>query len=146
MVFFEWDDSYSVNVEEIDEQHRDLFQLINEMHDVVMNDRKTRGTVTSMVNELRTMAAVLDELVAYAADHFSTEERCMRECCYPELAQHRKEHEDFADRIQAFKRGLDEGEAIRPHEILTFLKDWWRQHIMNVDKKYVPCLREAGCT
>ena len=143
--FFEWDDSYSVNVKEIDGQHRVLIQLINELHEVT-TESHAQNTIASAVNELRTMGAVLDDLVDYAAHHFSTEEKCMLECGYPSCVQHEKAHRDFTGKIQTFKRELDEGDALSATEILTFLRDWWTRHILQVDKEYSPFLNEKGIT
>jgi len=143
--FFEWDDSYSVNVQELDEQHRTLIQLINELHEAT-DESHAQNTIASTVNELRTMGAVLDDLVDYATYHFSTEEKCMLDCGYPSCAQHEEAHRAFTDKIRSFKHELDEGEALCATEILNFLRNWWMRHILKVDKDYSPCLNEKGIT
>ncbi len=70
----------------------------------------------------------------------------MLDCGYPSCAQHEKAHRDFTDKVQTFKHELDEGEALSAMEILTFLRDWWTQHILEVDKEYSPFLNEKGIT
>lgn len=145
MAFFEWDESYSVKVQEIDRQHQRLIELINQLHEA-MKEGNRRKTMASAVDELDTMAAVLDELKDYASHHFSTEEGYMLEYGYPEYAPHKELHGQFADRVQTFQQDFNQGQALFSVEILEFIKDWWRQHILNVDKKYAPFFNEKGLT
>ena len=64
MAFFEWDDSFSVGVAELNRQHQRLIDLINELYEA-MQQGQGRNTLTSAVNELETMASVLDQLIDY---------------------------------------------------------------------------------
>ena len=142
-MFFEWDDSYSVGVAKIDRQHRRLIGLINELYEA-MQQGHGPNTLTSTVNELETMVSVLDELMDYSYYHFSTEEEYMIEYAYPEYDEHKRAHGRFVERIQAFKRDFDEGKALLSMEIVQFLQDWWKKHIVDVDKKYGPFFNEKG--
>ena len=145
MAFFEWDDSYSVGVAVIDEQHKRLIALINDLYEA-MKQGDSQNTWSSAAEELDAMASVLDELVDYTSYHFSTEERYMREHAYPEYAGHKQAHGRFVERTQALKRDFDEGKAIRSMEIIEFLRDWWKEHILGVDKNYGPFFNEKGLT
>jgi hemerythrin len=145
MAFFEWNDDYSVGVETMDQQHQKLIGLINQLHEALEEDGGQQ-TTTAAVDELDTIISVLDELVDYSSYHLSTEEDYMREYAYPEYAEHRRTHGQFIDRIQTFKREFDEGEALLSREIIDFLRDWWTQHILKVDKKYGPFFNEKGLT
>jgi len=142
-MFFEWDDSYSVGVAKIDRQHRRLIGLINELYEA-MQQGHGPNTLTSTVNELETMVSVLDELMDYSYYHFSTEEEYMIEYAYPEYDEHKRAHGRFVERIQAFKRDFEEGKALLSMEIVQFLQDWWKKHIVDVDKKYGPFFNEKG--
>ena len=62
MAFFEWNDGYSVGVAEADEQHRRLIGLIDQLHEA-MTQGAGRQSVGSAIDELETIASVLDELV-----------------------------------------------------------------------------------
>jgi hemerythrin len=143
MAFFEWNDSYSVNIKEIDQQHRTLVELINQLYELTKRDN-SRNTIASAVDELDNMAAVLDELADYTSNHFSTEEHYMLEYGYPEYARHKLAHRKFADRIQAFIQDFNDGKAIFSVEILEYLKDWWKQHILTVDREYGPFFNGRG--
>ena len=143
MTFFKWDDNFSVGVAELNQQHQRLIDLINELYEVAQQSRDG-NTLASAVDELETMGAVLDELIEYTQYHFATEERYMAECDYPEYEEHKRAHAKFVDRIQAFKRDFDEGKALRSTGITEFLQDWWKGHILAVDKKYGPPFNAKG--
>ena len=59
----------------------------------------------------------------------------MVEYAYPEYDEHKRAHGRFADRIQVFKRDFEEGKALLSMEIMQFLQNWWKEHILDVDKK-----------
>ena len=145
MAFLEWNDGYSVNVERIDRQHRRLFELINQLHET-MNEDEDRGAGAYLVRELDTMAKVLDELVDYASYHLSTEEKYMLEYEYPDYAKHKEVHGQFLKKAQALKGDFDNGRAVFPEEILEFLKDWWSNHVLTVDRKYSTFFNAKGLT
>ncbi len=145
MAFFDWDESYSVSVEDLDQQHQTIIELINELHET-METGSARNTVASAIDEFRTMEQVLDELSDYASYHFSTEEGLMVERGYPEYAPHKCAHIEFTREVEKLKRGLSEGEAVSPADIIAFLKEWWGQHILKVDKKYCPFLSGVDTT
>jgi hemerythrin len=124
MAFCEWDDLYSIELAEADQQHRKLFDLINQLH----------GTI----------ASVLDELVEYTEYHFATEERFMVEYEYPARAAHEAAHKHFVGRILKFKRDLHDGGALRSVEIIEFLRDWLQNHILTRDKELGAFLKKEG--
>ena len=69
MTFIEWNDDYSINLAEVDRQHQQLFNLINELHEAMMAGR-IECTMTTVVHELATMVTVLKELMNYTSYHF----------------------------------------------------------------------------
>ena len=145
MTFVQWNDTYSINVAEVDRQHQQLFDLINELHQAMMEGPIPHTTAT-LVHELDTMATVLKELMDYTSYHFSTEENYMVEHAYPERDVHRAAHAQFVERVQAFKRDFESGQALHSVEIVEFIWNWWRSHILVVDKKLGAFLNEKGQT
>ncbi|MFN3406289.1 MAG: bacteriohemerythrin [Caldimicrobium sp.] len=129
MPFIEWSDRLSTGVKEADEQHKKLVSLVNELYDAMK-----AGKGKEVIDKC------LDELVKYAGYHFNTEETLMSKYGFPELAQHKKEHEAFKGKIKEFLDKKAKGEATLSIEIMTFLKDWLVKHIMGTDKKYGPFL------
>ena len=165
MAFIRWNDFYGINVAEIDQQHQRLFDLINELyeahhgpdnchdpgpgspdHRAAANPRGQPETVGSVVDELETMLAVLDELIDYTTYHFSAEEEHMVAYGYPVHGPHKAAHNHFVEKIQAFRRDFDEGRAVQPMEILHFLAGWLKQHILGTDKALGKFLNKKGMT
>lgn len=145
MRFVQWDDAYSINVTEVDRQHQQLFDLINELHEA-MTDGRARHTVAAVVHEMQTMATTLKQLMDYTSYHFSTEETYMVEHAYPERDEHMAAHAHFIERVHAFKQDFDCGEALHPVEIVEVIRDWWQSHILVVDKRLGAFLNERGLT
>jgi hemerythrin len=73
MELIKWKDVFSVKVSEVDNQHKKLIGLINQLYDAM---RVGKGR--------EVLGSVLTELVNYTIYHFSTEERLFREYGYPE--------------------------------------------------------------
>ena len=86
----------------------------------------------------RILLQTFDRLAAYSVEHFQTEERYMEQFAYPELGEHRAEHERFVRKVGYFRRGLAIGKRDVEHEVLDFLSDWLGHHIHDVDRRYVP--------
>ncbi|HPY60642.1 MAG: hemerythrin family protein [Methanomicrobiales archaeon] len=133
MTFIKWTDSLSVGVAEIDEQHKNLINLINSLHDAML---KRQGK--------EVLADILDKLAAYTVYHFSTEEKFMEQCNYQGLYYHKKEHEKFVDKIDSFIRDYQADKLGLTIELMAFLKDWISNHILVTDKKYAALFNEKG--
>ncbi|MBI5142129.1 MAG: bacteriohemerythrin [Nitrospirae bacterium] len=133
MALFTWDDRFSVNVREIDEQHKRLIGMINELHDGM----KSGGGKAAV-------APILKRLVDYTLYHFSTEERYMAQHRYPGELAHKTEHKKFTDKVMDFHKKFDAGTAAVSLELMTFLKSWLTDHIMVTDKKYSKHFNDHG--
>ena len=125
MPLINWEDSLSVKVSEIDAQHNKLVDLINTLHES-MKERKG--------NEV--LGAIIDDLVKYALEHFSTEEKYFDQFGYLKASQHKKEHKDFVNKVGAFEKDFDNGKMMLSMEIMDFLKDWLLNHIKKTDMAY----------
>ena len=120
-----WDERYSVGVKELDEQHKQLFKMLDNLFE----------SMDTAINS-RTVSEVLAGLKKYALVHFETEERYMSECGYTDMENHKWEHEQFRKKVD----NLCSGRAARPELVLTdildFLYTWLTNHILSCDKKY----------
>ncbi|MHC4441544.1 MAG: bacteriohemerythrin [Planctomycetota bacterium] len=143
MAFFEWDESYTVNIAEIDRQHKQLIELINHVYDALQQS-KNQDTMKSAIDELDAQATGIDEMIDYTCYHFSTEEDYMLEYQYPGYDRQKEEHEQFVEKVKSFKRDFDEGKAVLSMELVQFLRKWLAGHILGLDKKYGPFLNEKG--
>lgn len=126
-----WDDSYSVGVHKLDEQHKMLIKMINKLID--MKD------ITVDSEEL---SEILTEMTKYANYHFQTEEDLMVKYGFDEYDSHKKQHEAFIKKTVGFCLDTMNYKRTVPVELLSFLKNWLLNHILKSDMKYKPFFSE----
>ena len=90
---YEFTEDCMIHIEKIDEEHKKLFQLINEASELV---NKTDSVLSLALK-------VIDELKDYANTHFAHEETYMERIGDPELPRQKKEHAEFVKRVDDFK-------------------------------------------
>lgn len=124
MPMLQWSDDLSIHIDEVDNQHKSLVDMVNVLYD-------------SMRSEA--VAAVLFDIVEkmrdYAQEHFGTEERYMARYAYPDMASHQQEHADFIDKVRQVEMDCKSGKASLSMDILNFLSHWLVTHIHQTDKK-----------
>ena len=125
MAYLEWSDKLSVNVREIDTQHKKLVDMINELH----------GSMRSQQGK-DLQAKIINDMCSYAKVHFATEERYMQRTGYADFDAHKKEHEAFAVKALELQERMQRAGFVLKLEVLNFLKDWLQNHILGTDKKY----------
>ena len=133
MPLIAWTDEYSVNIREIDNQHRRWFAILNKLFDAKGSHQ-----------ERESLNVILSELVKYTETHFVNEERLMKAHDYPDLASHIKEHEAFIQKVSDFQQRFEDGKAGLDISVLSFLMNWFKNHIQVSDKAYAPFLNEKG--
>ena len=122
-----WDDSFSVGVDEIDEQHKGFFRIINEL--IAAGNVPTKS---------ESISNALDKLTKYADNHFKAEEKYMIQQGYPEYPSHKEEHDQFKKKVATFCLDVMEGKAAVSDEMLSFLRNWLVHHILDTDLKSEP--------
>ena len=130
---FPWTAALATGIRTIDEQHKVLVGLINELH-AAMRDRK--GS--------RIMSSVMDQLRDYTEKHFSFEQTQYARHGYPETAAHKEIHREFVAKIRQVADDLRNEKATASQDIMLFLKKWLIEHIQGTDKQYVPFLKAHG--
>lgn len=133
MAHMQWQEKYSVKVKEIDDQHRKLFDMINSLHDAMI---ERRGKVA--------MGGLLQELVVYAETHFKLEENYMVKFNYLGHMGQQSEHGRFTKKVLDFQKDFNEGKIIFSLEVMNFLRDWLVNHILVTDMKYSSFFNERG--
>ncbi len=133
MALVTWDQSYSVSVKRLDEQHQKLFSLINSLHEA-MRQGKGQEVVQDIVRELAT----------YTVTHFRAEEELLRKAGYPGLVAHQSEHQRFVARVNQFVEDVKAGKLASCIAVLGFLKDWLAEHIKRTDGSYSAHLNAHG--
>jgi len=134
MALFTWNDrKYSVGVRELDGQHRQLVDTLNQLYDGM-----TSGQAKTVTGPL------LEKLVDYTRQHFAAEERLMTTARYPQVDQQKTEHVKLTRQVEEFVGRYNRGEIALNVSLLNFLRDWLTTHIVQEDKKYGPWLNKAG--
>lgn len=133
MPFFEWSNNLSVKIQSIDNQHRKLVNIINELHDAM----KT-GKAASIIND------VLGRLVNYTKEHFAFEERLFSQFGYPAATIHKHQHDALVKQVEDLVRKADAGALGLGITLFDFLKKWLTEHIMKDDMAYSGFLVEKG--
>lgn len=125
----EWRDEFLLGIEKIDEQHKKLFQIANEIHTTMKNQ-----LVTDKYDQI---VRLITELKDYTIFHFTYEEDYMHSIGYRKLLSHKVEHHDFVEKINNVDYGkIDTNQEQYLMELLDFIVEWIANHIMKTDKAY----------
>lgn len=133
MPIISWEKKYSVGVVELDNHHKQLINMINELYFAMSKDRGQK-----LVNE------TIKDMLVYAKMHFDIEENYMHKSGYLSTLQHHREHERFVEKTQEMAQRCEEGEFVLSFEVIQFLSDWLKCHILETDMKYVQLFQEKG--
>ena len=127
---FEWKPEYSVQIPEIDAQHKRLFGLASELHEAM-----AQGQGKTVLEQS------LAQLVDYTKVHFAAEEQFMAKYRYPELAAHKAQHDQLTAQVIELQREFSAGNTMLTVSLMTFLKNWLEQHIARSDQQYSVYIR-----
>jgi hemerythrin-like metal-binding protein len=130
--YFVWNEKYSVSIPWVDAQHKKIIVAINRLAEAMEDGRSAQ-----------VMGQVIESLVEYSLTHFTDEEKMLARYAYPDLADHKRQHQAYIDRVRKFKDSLREKEENLGLKVLDFLKQWLITHILVEDMKYVAFLRAA---
>jgi len=127
-----WDDALSVQVHEIDEDHRRLVDLFN-----MLNRSVTEECAPNYIE------AVLEELISCTIWHFRHEERLMLKYDYAGLLEHKAEHQELIESARELQQKLlQEGKSISSEDIES-LEHWLTGHIFGADMELGSYLGEV---
>lgn len=122
MPYLEWNDDLLTGIQEIDSQHKMIFEYANELHEhLVMGEGNTL------------IDSAIAKVVDYAKIHFRAEEHYMKERGYPALAEHQDEHKLFVDKVALFTTRARSNKPLLARDILLFLGSWYTNHISVTD-------------
>ncbi len=129
----EWNEKLSVGIEEIDEQHKVLVKLLNDLYGAIIQK-----------NDAVVIDNILAELVQYTVVHFAVEESLMRIFDYPQYDEHRKHHLALTTQVLDIQKKVKAREETVSMDLLNFLRSWLTNHIMIEDKHYGPYFLQRG--
>lgn len=134
MPLMTWTEKMSVGVKVLDDDHKKLVALINDLHD---------GLKAGHGKE--TLGKILDGLVSYTKFHFEREEQFFAKTGYPNSHAHKKEHDDLTRQVLSVQAKYKGGAVTTlSMEVMDFLKTWLTAHIQGSDQKYSAHLNAHG--
>ena len=133
MTYATWDPTLETGNELVDSQHKQLFELINELHDAIVDG-----------DALETQQSILDRLLAYAETHFLDEEKLMASVGYPGLAAQQEMHREYTFETNRLAEDARASEMVLPITLAVFLHEWLTKHIRIEDRKIGEYIRAQG--
>jgi len=130
-----WSEAFSVGIKIIDDQHQELFTLVNDMFNHVVGDAQAEKVYFKQV---------IQKAVDYVKVHFSTEEEIMLHAHFPGYGEHKKAHDTFVKTIVEKVQDFEAGKQFTLLEFTQFLKEWILTHIAIMDKGYFTYFRQIA--
>lgn len=119
-----WSQILSVEVDEIDEDHRKLVNIFNILNHSVMEG-----------DSAEYLAAVLEELINCTVWHFSHEERLMLKYGYEGTEEHKAEHRELVQSAKVLQQEILQAGKPVADEDIAFLERWLTEHILTADMR-----------
>ena len=126
MPLLKWDNLLETGNELIDNQHRQIFGMLNSLHEAVK--AKTDGGLWT---------ACFQDLLGYAGRHFKEEEDFMQRINYPDLKEHKLLHEKLLLDLLDLEQKYRSGEYVLSISLLHFIGEWIQNHIRIEDNKMI---------
>lgn len=133
----EWSEQMATGIAAIDNQHRYLFDTLSQANEQLLSS-----------SDAALLATITSDLLSYALMHFETEEQLMQRYDYattcPEAARHHiSQHREFSRQVVAVRDCLHEGRQVSRIDVLTYLNDWLRNHVLGIDQQFGTFVRAA---
>ncbi|WP_319541083.1 bacteriohemerythrin [uncultured Pseudodesulfovibrio sp.] len=133
MSFITFTKKNMIDVPEIDNQHNQLFEILNMMHAATVEGQEQAAIIK-----------IFDDLISYTVDHFDTEEQYMMKHEYSGYAGHKKEHDELTAQAVELQNQFKDGSATVTFELLDFLNEWLNNHTMGTDQDMGKFLRDMA--
>ena len=136
-MYFDWKDTYSVNVAAIDMQHKKIFEIGEKISDLVL--AKDGTDHDSEITD------ILDELRRYTNYHFDFEEKLMEKHGYKGLEFHKSEHVYLRRKLERIEeKNSSHNQKAAIVDLIAFISEWISNHILQKDMMYKGHFTEAG--
>ena len=131
MSLMQWKPEYSVGVESMDDEHREMIGLINDIYDKLESDP-----------DADQIEQCLGDIFSTISMHFALEERLMRKNNYAEYQPHKDDHEELLDRIRDLMDDFAADTSSGAVKLEQSLSDWFAGHFSTFDARLHG---ELGC-
>ena len=133
MPILAWSDEYSINVAEIDEQHKKLLDHVNKLH----------AGVEAQIDK-RDLHQLVEDLYEYASFHFASEEKLMKQYGMDHIKKHHKEHKALLKHLNQICDAISQGKRPAFYSEYDVSNDWFLAHILEFDKRMGAFLNSKG--
>jgi hemerythrin len=124
MGLLHWEKRYSVGIEAVDHEHRELVDLINRLYE----EARTKGSKVAVLG-------FFGDLFKSISAHFALEERVMRERGYDQLTQHKDDHERLLDEIRDIMEDYEVTDLFDENLLAQRLDAWFSRHFETHDAR-----------
>lgn len=124
VALIEWKDSYSVGVADVDYEHREMIDLINDLHERLSNKSDELDAST-----------FLGKIFQAISSHFALEERFMQDHRYDQFSQHKAAHERLLDEIRDIMDDYEAAPEASSAELSHRLDLWFTEHFKTHDAR-----------
>jgi len=124
MAFLEWKPEFSVNVSAVDDEHREMIEMINEFHELLGSQ-----------SDSDFLDNFLGEIFNGISAHFALEECLMQSVGYDEYENHKADHEELLDQIRDLMDCHIEDPAAGSARLRQELGDWFAHHFSTFDAR-----------
>jgi hemerythrin len=122
-----WSNTFSCGFKLIDDQHKELVDMVNEMFHHASGNAE---------QEHEYFSKIIHQAVQYIKVHFATEEKIMRVAHYPGYAEHKRQHDRFIIEVLENIHDYETQKHYTLFSFTKFLKDWVLSHIGVMDRQY----------
>jgi len=130
---FTFNESWSVNVKDIDKEHQGIFDRINKLHKGIKNNLSKDNLLNIFI-----------DLGEYTTKHFRDEEELMKKANYSNIISHKGIHDKLLSTLASIIDDLKSGKEVDLISVMSFAKDWVQDHILGTDKKYSKVMNDSG--
>lgn len=124
---FEMKEEFYTGISMVDEEHAELFRIVQKAMDLYQDP--------FVSDKYDNIIVILEELKAYAEQHFSHEEAYMERIQYKRLFSQKMDHNAFIEKLsESDLEAMDENQDEYILKLLNFLNDWLVHHILEKDK------------
>jgi hemerythrin len=138
-----WNDSYSLGIPSIDDQHKKLLSMMNQFCESLEQDTDPRTFLGGGIAKTA-IEDVLNGMTDYAETHFTLEEKYFKEFKYDQAEEHIAKHDEFRGRVVRLKADFAKGKNDVAAEAMAYLSNWLVEHVLTMDRQYVECFHKHG--
>ena len=132
----EWNDGLNLGVKDIDDDHKKLLRIINDLSDAI-NNNETKNVIETVFKEIQ----------KHTKDHFSREETYLEECQCTKLEDHIKKHRAFcAELLELKTKALSSQNNISAQDVSIYITEWLLKHIIEEDIPAITIFKKCGIT